>query len=40
METTGNPNSETTSRMLDQAAAGDAAGWHALLHRFHDGSGG
>jgi len=36
METPTNPNSETTSRMLDQAAAGDAAGWDALVRRFHD----
>jgi RNA polymerase sigma-70 factor, ECF subfamily len=36
METPTNPNSETTSRMLAQAAAGDAAGWDALVRRFHD----
>ncbi len=36
METMGNPNSETTRRMLDRAAAGDAAGWDALVRRFHD----
>ena len=36
METTDNPNSETTSRMLEQAVAGDAAGWNALVARFHD----
>jgi RNA polymerase sigma-70 factor, ECF subfamily len=36
METTANPNSETTSRMLNRAAAGDAAGWDALMRRFHD----
>ena len=36
METPKNPNSETTSRMLEQAAAGDAAGWDALVRRFHD----
>jgi RNA polymerase sigma-70 factor (ECF subfamily) len=36
METTGNPNSETTCRMLEQAAAGDAAGWDAVVRRFHD----
>jgi RNA polymerase sigma-70 factor, ECF subfamily len=36
METMRNPNSETTCRMLDQAAGGDAAGWDALVRRFHD----
>ena len=36
METTANPNSEITARMLNQAAAGDAAGWNALVARFHD----
>jgi RNA polymerase sigma-70 factor (ECF subfamily) len=36
METASNPNSEITSRMLNQAAAGDAAGWNALVGRFHD----
>ncbi len=36
METPPNPNSETTSRMLHGAAAGDAAGWEVLLRRFHD----
>jgi RNA polymerase sigma-70 factor (ECF subfamily) len=36
MERLSNPNSETTSRMLEQAARGDAAGWDALMRRFHD----
>jgi RNA polymerase sigma-70 factor (ECF subfamily) len=36
METASNPNSEITSGMLNQAVAGDAAGWNALVGRFHD----
>jgi RNA polymerase sigma-70 factor (ECF subfamily) len=36
MERMADPDSETTVRMLSQAAAGDAAGWGALLRRFHD----
>jgi RNA polymerase sigma-70 factor (ECF subfamily) len=36
MEIASNPNSETTSRVLSQAAAGDAAGWNELVGRYHD----
>src|SRR6476660_3506724 len=36
MERMTGPNSETTLRMLNQAAAGDAAGWGALLRPCHD----
>ena len=36
MERLANPNSETTCRMLEQAVRGDAAGWDALMRRFHD----
>ena len=36
METPVGPNSEATLRMLEAAAAGDAAGWDALLRRYND----
>jgi RNA polymerase sigma-70 factor, ECF subfamily len=36
MEAIRNPNSETTCRMLEHAATGDAAGWETLMRRYHD----